>query len=307
MVFETYSQRLRRAERQSGPDVYTYDQMPSFMRQQIVAALKEAIGNSYSSGPANNLWREIAHICSKEIEGFSNYETTSDSDHRVTSRLLSTADILVFLDVLEISCRIISSKATNETIKQRSAKITAQDAIDEINLRFQQNDIGYQINNGLMIRVDSEYAHREIIKPILKILKETHYRKASEDFSRAHQHLRVGAYKDAVTAANRAFESTLKAICDTEGWTYQSGDNAGQLVSLVSTSGLFTHAFDKSFNSFVAMMKTGLPSLRNDAGAHGESIEANAVTPEIARYAINMTAANILFLAECHEALRKSK
>lgn len=49
-------------------------------------------------------------------------------------------------------------------------------------------------------------------------------------------------------------------------------------------------------------MKTGLPTVRNDAGGHGEGLADNEVTSEIARYAIDLTASNILFLGNCYSA-----
>jgi hypothetical protein len=53
------------------------------------------------------------------------------------------------------------------------------------------------------------------------------------------------------------------------------------------------------------MLKSGLPAIRNDAGGHGEGIAAAAVTSQIARFALNLTASNILFLGESFNALKK--
>jgi hypothetical protein len=46
------------------------------------------------------------------------------------------------------------------------------------------------------------------------------------------------------------------------------GDRAAELVAKVRSKGLFTHDFDRSFDSFVAMLKAGLPAVRNEAGGH---------------------------------------
>jgi hypothetical protein len=309
MIFETYSARLKKAQRGDEPDVYRYGSAPKFLCQQIVAALREGIGpyapHREKSYITNAIWNEIARICDKEVEMLVDYATRSRVDVRICDRLTSLDSILPFLDMLEISCRVLM-RVRDENYHNREALMSVKSTFKEINSRFKQHSVGYQIHDGTIIRIDSEYAHQEIIKPALLIFREALYQKASEDFLTAHNHYRADKYKDAVTAANRTFESTLKAICDAERWTYQSGDTAAQLVTLVSQNGLFTHAFDKSFNSFIAIMKTGLPSIRNDAGAHGESLEANAVTAEIARYAINMTATNILFLAECHDRFQKA-
>jgi hypothetical protein len=162
--------------------------------------------------------------------------------------------------------------------------------------------LGHQIENREVMRIDSQIFHADVIKPALLLLDIPMFAKANTDFMTAHRHYRGGEYKDCVTAANRAFESTLKAICDVQKWGYASGDNAAQLITKVSENGLFTLGFDKSFTAYVAMMKSGLPEVRNQSGGHGEGIAAVAVTSEIARYALNLTAANILFLAETYKA-----
>jgi hypothetical protein len=146
--------------------------------------------------------------------------------------------------------------------------------------------------------------HAEIVKPALALLAAPVVAKANDEFMTAHRHYRTGAFKDSVTAANRAFESMLKVICDLEKWTYGSGDRASELVTVVNTNGLFTHDFDKGFLAYVAMLKTGLPSVRNNAGGHGDGLSAKAITAGIARFAINLTASNIVLLGDSYAALK---
>jgi hypothetical protein len=97
----------------------------------------------------------------------------------------------------------------------------------------------------------------------------------------------------------------LKAICETEGWSYDKGDRAAELLTRVNNNGLFTHDFDKSLTTYVAMLKTGLPTVRNNAGAHGEGIAAAAVTPQIARFALHLTASYMLFVGGSYDALKR--
>ena len=218
--------------------------------------------------------------------------------------LLNVADIDDFLSALEIGClaKIVYYRDEPRTV--RGASQSAVDALKEINQRFEQHAIGYQFEGRQIIRVDSKIAHAEIIKPVLEILSENIFAKANEDFVAAHKHYRAGDFKDCVTLANRAFESALKAICETENWEYAKGDRASELVTNVTNHGLFTHEFDKSLSAFIAMLKTGLPSIRNDAGGHGEGIAAAAVTGEIARFAFHLTASNILFLGEFYHRFK---
>ena len=192
--------------------------------------------------------------------------------------------------------------------KNRGAQQTAVDAIEEINGKFEQHAVGYQFENRQIIRIDSKLTHAEIIKPALILLTEhRNFSKANEDFMAAHRHYRANEFKDCVTAANRAFESMLKAICDTEKWEYSKGDRAAELVAKVRNKGLFTHDFDRSFDSYVAMFKTGLPAVRNDAGGHGEGLSSAPVTAAIAQFAINLTATNMLFLGDSYKAMKSRR
>ena len=104
----------------------------------------------------------------------------------------------------------------------------------------------------------------------------------------AHRHYRARMFKHCVTASYRDFESMLKAICDSEGWEYAKGDRASELITKVTDKGLFTHAFDKSFTAYVAMLKTGLPT--GDETMPMASLAAASVTAEIARLGMNLTA-----------------
>jgi hypothetical protein len=149
--------------------------------------------------------------------------------------------------------------------------------------------------------------HAEIIKPVLRLLTARVFAKANDDFMTAHRHYRANEFKDCVTASHRAFESMLKAICDIEEWEYGKGDGASELVTKVNSKGLFTHDFDRSFTAYVGMLKAGLAAVRNDAGGHGEGLAAAAVTAAIARFALNLTASNMLFLGESYDALKRQE
>jgi hypothetical protein len=57
-------------------------------------------------------------------------------------------------------------------------------------------------------------------------------------------------------------------------------------------------------DTYVALLKTGLPDLRNNAGGHGEAPKAPAVPGYIAAYALHMTATNVVLLIEAMKAMK---
>lgn len=308
MFFETYSYRKRLGERNDEPELYSYDVAPAQLRHQIAMAFREGIGRCndslYGGRSAYEYWKELDKICSKEIYSYLTYIRESQLDERFSEFLNNVENIDDFLDAVEIGCRFLSA-LSSQSRDLRGADSEAGDALEEINRRFEQHAIGYQFENSRIVRMDSKLSHAELIKPALQLLTSPIFSKGNDEFLNAHKHYRTGDFKDCITAANRSFESVLKAICDAEEWSYEKGDTAGRLVSLVKQEGLFTHAFDKSFDTYVATLKSGLPAIRNDVGAHGEGVAAAAVTAQIARFALNLTASNLIFLAESYNALKK--
>jgi hypothetical protein len=313
MIFKTFSRRKQLESRQGEPDVYRYNIAPEHLRHQICMVFIEGIGRfhvpsefAWNRVPnANDLWEKIDKICRKEIHSYLPYARERNLAKRFCDYLMQVKDIDDFLSAVEIGCIALSIvKDDYDGRNNRGAEQRGDAALEEINQRFEQHAVGYQFENRHIIRVDSKIAYAEIIKPALMLLVDPLFSKANEEFMTAHTHYRAGAYKDCVTAANRAFESVLKTICDVEKWSYERGDRASELVTKVTNNGLFTHEFDRSFSSYIAMLKTGLPTVRNDAGGHGEGIAAVAVTPQIARFALNLTAANLLFLGESYKAMK---
>jgi hypothetical protein len=315
MIFKTFAQRKRMQSRSAEEDVYVYDKAPAHLRHQISMTFSEAIGRydepslySVNELPnANDIWRDIDRICRKEIQSYLSCVQERDLRERFSTFLKSALEMDDFLSGVELACCALSAIASkHDNLKGRGALQKAALAIEEINARFIQHGVGFQFENKEIIRIDSKLVHAEIIKPALSLLTEPVFEKANADFMAAHRHYRALEYKAAVTAANRAFESMLKAICELENWQYANGDRASELITKVRNEGLFTHDFDKSFDAYIAMLKAGLPTIRNNAGGHGEGPETPPVTAEIARFAINMAASNILLLGETYAAFKKA-
>ena len=120
---------------------------------------------------------------------------------------------------------------------------------------------------------------------------------------KAHRHYRSGEMKDAITDANNAFESTLKAVCNQRGWSYQSGARASDLLKLVRRKGLLPEYLDKSFDQLAATLNSGLPQVRNNEGSHGQGATPQTTLDYVGAYALHLAAANILFIVEAHKAM----
>ncbi len=140
------------------------------------------------------------------------------------------------LDVIELSLRVIEFvlPTINSSFDRQTVGITLkpQEAIADMNARFMEHNLGYQYTNSKIVRVDSEFAHREIVQPAMRLLNEAQFAGASDEFVRAFDHYRHHRYKEAINEAAKAFESTMKTICDLRRWTRKPGATAKDLIQI---------------------------------------------------------------------------
>ena len=308
-VLDLYSNRKRIAEGKM-PDVFVYDELPEKLRHQIIHIWKDAIGDydvSYEYGNlprGNNKGWEYIHDTVTYGHGLPELS----DDRRMNDRCanyLCKASVDDALDLIQVSFDYIDKHVRNFDYNARTysiIKLTANAAIEELNACFLFAGVGYQFENGEIIRVDSELIHNEIVRPALHYLNQPGFEVPRDEFMTAHEHYRAGEMKAAIVDANNAFESTLKKICDQRDWKYKKGVRAVDLLKLVREKGLLPDHLGKSFEQLAATLKSGLPVLRNEEGAHGQGPKPRETPRYVAAYALHLAAVNILFLVEAYHA-----
>ena len=298
-VLDLFSYRKRIAD-DATEDVFTYDELPPKLRVQIVHIWRDAVGRENPEA-----WKAIHEIVAREHGVFELADRRTYEESCETC-LLETPSIDIVLDLVEVSFRYIDRAARNfDPFKRRELGIqgSAAEAIDELNERFRRAGVGYQFDDGKIFRVDSDLIHREVVRPALRYLHEPGFAGPRQEFLRAHACYLAGDTKEAVTNANNAFESTLKAICKQRGWSYPDGATAPRLVKLVRDNGLFPSYLDKSFDQLAATLKSGVPEVRNEAGGHGQGPTPRTTPDYVVAYSLHLAAASIVFLAEAHQQL----
>lgn len=307
-VFDLYAKRKKRAERGNAPEVFQYEDLPRTLRTQIRQILTGAIGRYVQMGPYdmhtpdnnNDAWEELAKILRREM-GVDNLAGRGVDPYSEIMHYIDTAATDDVLGVVELCCRYvdkIASKFPDYKRQQSAISQEAAGALDELNVRFREAGVGYEYQSGEIMRVDSQFIHAEVVKAALSVLRDTRFKGAEDEFLEAHSHFRIGKNKDAVTGANRAFESTMKAICDIKGWPYDPKARGSDLIKVLRANKLFPDYLDGSFDQLVATLASGLPQVRNNAGGHGQGAAPRATPDFVAAYALHLAATNIVFLAE---------
>lgn len=305
-VFDLFSKRQKRA-RGEVPDVYVYDDLPQPLRVQIVHIISDAFGeDGYGSGHALNAYALVKSALCREYGVFELVKNPRSDQDSVFNFFLQEESIERALDVVELCFRVIERHIAGNWQYQNNTqrKIEPDAAVAELNERFKEHGVGYQFESGEIIRVDSQFLHAEAVKPTLAVLRDKNFKGANEEFLKAHEHYRHGRYKECLVDALKAFESTMKTICSLRGWPTQPTDTAKNLIATCMSNGLFPAYFDSQFSSIRSLLESGVPTVRNKNGGHGQGAAPVAVPEYLARYTLNLTATTILFMVEAHQATK---
>ena len=323
-IHQTFSRRKRHAEK-SEPDVFQYDEIPDTLRYQVIRIFENSLGyyqipqwnwfdNCPEPCPENNqVWGEICDTVAQELGRptlvvMTQTKRPAIGDNRQEECfhfLRSEESVEHWLDLVEYGVQTIDKACRQySSSSRRSRDITqkADDAIEELNFRFLEAQFGYQYEAGQIVRFDSQLIHNEVTKPALQLLADTRFTGPQEEFLVAHKRYRARKYKDCITNALNAFESTLKTICDLKGWTYQPRARASDLVKVIRREKLLPDYLDKSFDQLIATLTSGLPKVRNEAGGHGQGAVPWQTPSYVAAYALHLAAADIVLLVDAFRA-----
>jgi hypothetical protein len=172
------------------------------------------------------------------------------------------------------------------------------EAIDELNFRFKNCGIGYCYEGHQIIRIDSTVIHNEITLPVVKLLWKAPFKNANEEYLKALEHYRHERNKECLNECLKAFESTIKIICTKKGWSFNPTDTAKKLIAVCFANNLVPSYLQNQFASLQGLIESGIPTIRNKVGGHGQGQNATHADNELTRYALNLTGANIIFLVE---------
>lgn len=185
-----------------------------------------------------------------------------------------------------------------------------QDKLDnvrnQLNNCFLEESFGYQINGNQIMRIDSEFHHREVIERVLVFLRDSEFKSANKEFLSAHEHYRNGRYGDCITNASSAFETVIKIICDDNNWNYGNRTGKNLVLFLLDKDEFIPKYLRSHFEQLVTTLWSGLFATRNNQPpGHGQG-KKTEVYAYMAGYALHLAAANILLLVQIYESQKQS-
>ena len=277
-TLDLYSHRKKVAEGEI-PDTYEYNMLPTELRNQIARIWRNSIGEGrvYETGEfferrwrTNGVWRDIHESIAQE-HGRRTLGHQRDLFERCVAYLneMSEDSIDKALDLVEFSFRQIDEQLRESDRRSRGRwGINQQpdEAIGELNERFRRAGLGYQFEDGIILRIDSDLMHSETVLPALKFLREPGFEGPRQEFLAALEHRRKGNLKEATTSANNAFESTMKAICVQRQWKYSNTSEASKLVRVMKDNDLLPNYLEGAFDKLLLALTT----VRSNSGGHGQ-------------------------------------
>lgn len=314
-IIDLYSKRKKAAESSNQAEIYQYTSLPIQFRRQVIYIWKGAIGNYRSKNlyagikfkgipvesHVNQVWQSIYKSLAREL-GLS--ESSTPNEECMTFFLDPSTHTDNLLDVIELTFQYIERnipKLPEREITGFGISQKPTDAINELNHRFREHGIGYEYENGQIIRVDSHFIHSEAVIPSLTLISDEGFVGAEQEFRSAHEHYRNQEYKAAIVEALKAFESTMKTICDKFSWAYDKTATASKLIDVVLKEELIPKYLQDHLTGLTNVLKAGVPTVRNKTSGHGQGSETKEVPEYLAAYVLHLTASNIVLLVEAYK------
>lgn len=300
-VINLYSKRQKRA-RGEVSDVYVYDSFPQPFRVQLTYMVQELLGDmdDYNRNyQPRDAYTDIVKVLRKEYGRHHLCKIFyNDAYSELHNFLLQEPDVERCLDAIELCYLLGDSMARSiHYINRSDPDQRVDDCLVELNDRFKEAGLGYELIDGKIVRIDSQLLHSETVKPAIGFLNAKGFEGARDEFMGAYEHYRHGNHEEALVDALKAFESTMKIILTANKKTYKAGDTASKLILACRDAGLMPAYNESQLSSLVNVLTSGIPTLRNKNGGHGQGESMRIVEPEIVAYGLHLTASAIVMLA----------
>jgi hypothetical protein len=278
-------------------DVFSYDQIPSKLRVQVIQILEDAFGERTAYTKADEIWKLLHKGLAREYGKFTLGKPRASDFEAIVTYFLETVETDEALDFIELAFRVVDGWCRQSDFKMYSRpRLEPDNAIAELNTRFIEKGVGYAYVEGQIIRKDSEIIHRDVIIPAINLLQDSRYSGANEEYLSAHEHYRNGRHKECLNDCLKAFESTMKGICKIKGLKYTDRDTAKSLIDICFANSLIPGYLQSEVASLRSALEGGIPTVRNRMSGHGQGPTPIEVPDYFSQYLLGLTASTIMLL-----------
>lgn len=267
-------------------DVFQYEDVSIKMKNQFIFMVEKKVGEKLERFYRDEFWQRVINRINveygKNVRGIAYPE---EKVHEAFEKLNTEESLYFFELILEEMDDCI--------------RFDYDEFVKKVNKLFLENSFGYEFVQGQLIRIDSKFIHQEVIMNAIQLLYEVEFENASSEYMQAFTDYKNGNLKSAITNTGKAFESTMKIICEEMNYSYKQSDNAKKLISTLMNKEFIPTYLQTHFSGLSNTLESGLPTVRNKH-SHGDGAIEVEVTEKIVRYALNLCATNIVLLVEIY-------
>lgn len=287
--------------------MFIYGDFPKTFRNQFFTIFNGVLKAIYKANPyfSESVPEELCEIFAQE-KGLKFIPGT----HYIKANSLKTLELYIdncnnedFLDLMDfLFGGFVSNKLIQNKFYLTENENFFQDAINELNLRLKQHNLGYEFLNGEIIEKTNTVTHESIVKPALKLLTDEEFRGAEEEYLLAFEHFQNGKNEDAILNAVKSFESGLKIICSGMGYFYdRTKDTAKRLIEILKQNDFFPSYLDHYMDGICITLESGASTIRIPIAGHGKGAVTQSPPDAFVEYVLNMVATNLVFLYRLYQ------
>ncbi|MBZ5728488.1 MAG: hypothetical protein LAP87_26335 [Acidobacteriia bacterium] len=253
---------------------YQYDNIPQAFRTQAWYILEKSLGKLYVepgeyryASFSHGLWTLIRGTLREERGVFclssQGVYLSLGPKAECLQFFISETDLLGALDFIDLAFRVVDRAvraAQPHQLEGAECEIGPDEAIRQLNQRFDQHHLGYQFTGGEVMRRDSQFTHAEITEAAARLLTAKGFDGPNHEFFSAHKAYLKGNTKEAIRESLNALESTLKVICLQRKWKFDpQKDTSAKLLSIVFENGLVADYLQSHFGALRTTLERECP------------------------------------------------
>ena len=206
-----------------------YDPFPMPLRVQIVQLWDECFGGYHENSKwgvydtvskpiSNHFWNELEKAMVQSLGIFTlgpHHAKINCADYVINK---SVPEVLSIIEVAFMWGDAYYETKPDYEKKSVGIRTTVKEAVEDLNYLFRLHNVGYQLLDFAVVKVDSDYLYKEVVEKTSEVLSELSFDGARQEFNMALEYHRKGDTKNTLNQANMSFESTMKAICDERKW-----------------------------------------------------------------------------------------
>jgi hypothetical protein len=252
-------------------------------------------------------WACMARILGKKYGNYSLYEMskyeTGSKDEMM--RWMATCSDDQLLDSIGCFLECLHSHMkTNIVHFGLNIVPIMEEASAEVNDLFRSYNLGFEVFDGNVRKVDAKFLHSSVVKEAVRLLRHPSFEGPVDEYQRAIDAYTKGNFKETVRESSNAFESTLKALLTSCSIAFKPSDTASRLIKKLIEGNLLPSGLENFSNGLSQIMSSGLPTIANPV-RHGQGSQVSNIDEDYASFALHLSGSYIVFLIRLYDKRNK--